>query len=368
ADGVVRVWDTPTRAEVRGLRGHPEWATAVAFAPDGRRLVAAGADGTVRVFELAPQEGAGRAGHPRAVNAVAVSPDGKTIATASADLTVKLWDRASGRERLTLVGGTDDPFAVAFVGPERVAAGGKAETQDAGRPETQATGRVHLWDLVPTPRLAAAVPAGLVNALAASPDGSRLAVWSAKPAPGEEAWASTYEVLDRAGKSVASVADKGRNVKAAAFSADLTLVAAGDEAGTVRLWDLRKKERVRDDWPLFAQPVGDLGLTPDNRLLVAADANGLVKVADVAKRETLGSAKGHPGGVRGLLVSPTGDTFVTLGADREVRAWSLANPADPKPVRTWPLPVGVNGAAYTPDGKQLVTANADGTAYVLDLP
>ncbi|MBX9582655.1 MAG: WD40 repeat domain-containing protein, partial [Gemmataceae bacterium] len=69
ADGVVRVWDVPTRAEVRGLRGHPDWATAVAFAPDGRRLVASGADGTVRVWELAPQEGSGRGGHLRAVNA-----------------------------------------------------------------------------------------------------------------------------------------------------------------------------------------------------------------------------------------------------------------------------------------------------------
>ena len=41
---------------------------------------------------------------------------------------------------------------------------------------------------------------------------------------------------------------------------------------------------------------------------------------------------------------------------------------EPKPLRTWNLPVGVNGVAYTPDGKQVVTANADGTAYVLELP
>jgi WD40 repeat protein len=32
------------------------------------------------------------------------------------------------------------------------------------------------------------------------------------------------------------------------------------------------------------------------------------------------------------------------------------------------LPVGVNGVAFTPNGKQLVTGNADGTAYVLELP
>jgi hypothetical protein len=32
------------------------------------------------------------------------------------------------------------------------------------------------------------------------------------------------------------------------------------------------------------------------------------------------------------------------------------------------MPVTINGATYTPDGKSVVTANADGTAYVLELP
>jgi hypothetical protein len=31
------------------------------------------------------------------------------------------------------------------------------------------------------------------------------------------------------------------------------------------------------------------------------------------------------------------------------------------------MPVTINGAAYTPDGKSAVTADADGTAYVPEL-
>jgi WD40 repeat protein len=71
-----------------------------------------------------------------------------------------------------------------------------------------------------------------------------------------------------------------------------------------------------------------------------------------------------------LLVSPTGKTFVTVGNDREIKAWSLAADAlkEPKAIRSWTFPVNVNSIAFTPDGKQLVTANADGTAYVLELP
>ena len=94
-----------------------------------------------------------------------------------------------------------------------------------------------------------------------------------------------------------------------------------------------------------------------------------VKVADVAKRAVLASVAAHPGRVRGLVVSPKGDSFVTVGADREVKAWSLAAGVTAlKPTRVWALPVDVTALAYTPDGRSVVTANADGTAYVLALP
>ncbi|MDB5312772.1 MAG: repeat protein [Gemmataceae bacterium] len=359
ADAVVRVWDVQTKAEVRGLRGHAEWATAVAFGPDGRLLVSAGADKTVRVFELAPQEGSGPAGHLLAANAVAVSPDGKTVATASADETIKLWDLASGRELATLIGNSDTPFAVTFLGPDGVVMGGSSSIGD--------TGRLHFWRTKP-PRLQHTEQTGKVYTVAGTADGARVAAWAARPVVGSDSDTSTYEVHDRDGKVLTSVMDKGRKIKAATFSADLTWAVAGDEQGVVRVYDLEKKERVKADWPVFANPVGDLGLTPDKKYLVAIDQNGLVKVADVAKRETLVSAPAHQGGTRGLLVSPKGDTFVTLGADREVKVWALDDLKQLKEIRSWKLPVGVNGAAYSPDGKTVVTANADGTAYALELP
>ena len=118
---------------------------------------------------------------------------------------------------------------------------------------------------------------------------------------------------------------------------------------------------------------GQLGITPDKRILVAADAKGLVKIANIAdhkQREVVGSVVAHPGGIRSVLVSPTGSSFLTVGTDNEIKVWSLAPAAskDPKATRSWKLPVGVNGVAYMPDGTHAVTANADGTAYVLELP
>jgi WD40 repeat protein len=360
ADAVVRVFDTQTTAEVRGLRGHAEWVTSVAFGPSGRLLVSGGADRKVLAFELTPQEGAAPVGHLSKVTAVTVSPDGKTAATASADKTVKVWDLATGRELETLADPTDPPLAVAFLGADRLAVGGLTTARTSGQ--------LNLWKGRPT-RIANTVTTGEVYALAALPDGSKLAAWTARAVMGETVKASTYELLDADGKVLTSVPDRGREVRAVTFAADLSLAAAGDKTGTVRLWDLAEKKQVGGDWPLFAEAVADLGLTPDKKLLVAADAKGQVKVADVARRAVFVSAAAHPAGVVGVVVSPKGDSFLTVGADHEVKAWPLAATLTAlKPTRVWALPVGVTAAAYAPDGRTVVTANADGTAYVLGMP
>jgi WD40 repeat protein len=362
ADAVVRVWDIQTQAEVRGLRGHTDWATCVAFGPDGRILVSGGADKVVRIFELSPQEGAGGAGHLLAVNAVAVSPDGKWVATASLDHTVKIWELANGRELATLIFSSgEEPYAISFLGNSNVVMGSGVTSTG--------TGRLHFWQTQP-PKLLTSLTVGEVYSVLGGGDGSKLGAWSARTVVGDRASkSSTYEIYDSAGKALVTFADKGNEVKAASFSADLRWVASGDEQGVVRLFDLDKKDRIGSDWPLFDKfPVGDLGLTPDKKLLVAIDRGGLLKVAEVAKRTVIAPAvTAHKGDIVALLVSPKGDAFITIGADREVKAWSLADPTMLKETRSWAMPVGVKGAAYTPDGKSLITANADGTAYVLEL-
>src|SRR5262249_61529029 len=83
----------------RRVAAHTGAVASLAFAGDGAILASGGADGTVRLTEVA----SGRAlatmrGHKGAVGALAFSSDGAEIATGGADGRVILWARAGGTQ------------------------------------------------------------------------------------------------------------------------------------------------------------------------------------------------------------------------------------------------------------------------------
>jgi len=65
---------------------------AVAFHSRGDRLVTAGSDGSIRIWDVATAtELLSLRGHRRRIQHVQFSPDGETLASSSDDGTVKLW-------------------------------------------------------------------------------------------------------------------------------------------------------------------------------------------------------------------------------------------------------------------------------------
>ena len=73
--------------------------------PDGRRVVSASADKTLKVWDLETgRELATLEGHAACVTACAVTPDGRRVVSASGDETLKVWDLETGRELATLEG------------------------------------------------------------------------------------------------------------------------------------------------------------------------------------------------------------------------------------------------------------------------
>lgn len=100
ADGTIRFWEISSRRLLRSWEGKAERVLSLSFSPDGTFLANGSADGTLIVENVKTAEVHFQQSFPAKVQAVRYSPDGSALAIALSDTWVGTCDARTGAIRL----------------------------------------------------------------------------------------------------------------------------------------------------------------------------------------------------------------------------------------------------------------------------
>ncbi len=351
ANGAVTTLTGPDSQAVEGL----------AFTPDGTRLVSAGDDRLILIWDARTgtlEETL--TGHAGPVHGMAT--DGGTIYTSSLDGTIFAWDltQTRGFGHQFTAGKGDDLGDPVDLPAEAFALAPDGRSMAVG----QTDGTVHVWDISSFPyRLAREIKGilapGGVTSLAYTPDGRTLLAADLK---GHFVLVNTFSGEYRPVKGFTGT------VTGATFSPDGRFVAATQQScspdgckSALGLWVVANARMVH---PLMKMPGGGpLAFSPNGRTLVVP-TGGLAEVIDVRAWKVVRRIQPDADGFAAF--SPDGRLLATTGGTGLMRLWDT---------RTWkqlgqPVQIAAGDGvslSFDPTGRLLATTGSDGTVRILDV-
>ncbi|WP_437492471.1 TIR domain-containing protein [Sorangium sp. So ce1014] len=300
-DRTLKLWDLMTGRDLLSLVGHEHVVTTCAVAPDGKRAVS-GSYRALKVWDLVTgKELLTLTGHSAWVRACAVTPNGRRAVSASEDRTLKVWDLDSGTELATLAGHMEGVRACAVMPDGRRVVSASED------------GTLKLWDMTTGAELATlSGHDSAIWACAVTPDGARIV---------SGAEDRTLRVWDAAtGHVVVVLSGHDAGVNACAMTPDGQCVVSASEDRTLRLWDLTTGRELTV-LTGHASWVSACAITPDGRRLVAAYLDRLLKVWDLTVAMQASRPAGHESWIWACAATPEGQRMVTASDDRTLRVW-----------------------------------------------
>ncbi|TWH43510.1 AAA-like domain-containing protein [Dulcicalothrix desertica] len=285
------------------LQGHTGEVYSVAISADGKTLASAGADKTIKLWNISTGKIISTlSGHTAIVNSVAISADGKTLASAGADKTIKLWNISTGKLISTLSGHTD------WVNSVAISADGKT-LASAGADKT-----IKLWN-ISTGKLISTLSGhtDAVSSVAISADGKTLASAADK----------TIKLWNiSTGKLISTLSGHTAEVYSVAISTDGKTLASAGADKTIKLWNISTGKLI-STLSGHAAEVYSVAISPDGKTLASASLDKIINLWNISTGKLISSLSGHTAIVNSVAISPDGKTLASAGADKTIKLWNI---------------------------------------------
>lgn len=112
-DKTIRIWDAETGIELMKLEGHTSEVNSASFSPDGKRIISSSWDKTIRIWDADSGDPLNVLKNIGIMKSAIFSPDGKCIAS-FCDSTIQIWNSESGEQLHVLEGHTEQISSIAF--------------------------------------------------------------------------------------------------------------------------------------------------------------------------------------------------------------------------------------------------------------
>ncbi|PWV61773.1 pentapeptide repeat-containing protein [Plasticicumulans acidivorans] len=346
-DRTLRLWDTDSGECLRVFEGHMSDVTACAFAADGRSLISASEDRTLRLWDTDSGECLRVfKGHTYrvAAYACAFAPDGHSLISASKDRTLRLWDTDSGECRRVFEGHTNAVTACAF------AADGRSLISASG------DRTLRLWDTDSGEcRRVFVGHTNPVTACAFAPDGHSL-ISASKD--------RTLRLWDTdSGECLRVFEGHMSDVTACAFAADGRSLISASEDRTLRLWDTDSGECLRV-FEGHTNAVNACAFAADGRSLISASWDRTLRLWDTDSGECRRVFEGHTNYVAACAFAADGRSLISASGDSTLRLWD-ADSGEYRRVFKGHTNY-VAACAFAADGRSLISASGDHTLRLWD--
>ncbi len=396
-DKTVRVWNISNGTEVLKLEGHSSAIQSVCFSPDGRYVVGGGFD-EIKFWDIQTRKEVKSYSKKKfnQLYSFSYSHSGKYLVCGYNDKTIGIWDITTDKEIASLPSAKMEMNQVAFL-PD-----GKSTINICDDLSLK------LWNLeevLGVRTLLNSKGSGTENyyqILGFSND-YKHAIYN------HQNKIFLYDLTTK--ERIKTFIGHEETVHVATFSPDGRYIASGSYDRTVKLWDVESGSELKT-FKGHSDVVTSVNFSSDGRYIISGGGceDKTVRVWEVSSGSEKMTLAGHTNSVQSVCFSPDGRYIVSGSADGSIKVWSASTGSELKnlsgekksmissvcfssngkylvsghfyqeyAIKLWDFESGqlirifeghtggVKSVQFSPDGKYIVSASADGSIKLWDI-